>query len=939
MSAPTNAAAPTAASLAVVRALLDRATAKNHTGGVLGVHAAADWHGPETFSHQGATVRVAGCPSTLAVWEALRNSGDADWLVILTPREREELGGGVLAHLVGNNLRTPDPWQAVQQRFAADSLDSRLYARGAHSRELATGLLALLDDGKPTPAAGGVLTRDHALGFVALNQLHVTEPGLEIDVIAVFTWSMSAEATTRLAKLRNDGGNALAEEVIGWLAERCGAAASPVHALLATGRVDKLVPLGVVAGLLVTEERATSQAAGQFQGTYALGRLRPDDLAAWHADAAGILTHALASGEDAERAWQTLDAADAHARELGMVEYARESDLLPTGLRARLGELACELRAVLPSGSVTAASGGPGLAGRDEPLVTGGMAAAERALDTLRQHHLGTRDDTVRAYEAAMRLLRWLASDATSQAGTGDQLDLALRRQLAEDSWVDSAVNDAARGTGDTELADTLGELLGLARVRREAHDLRFGAALGNSTASGVAGVEQVLPEMVLPLAQQRPVLLLVLDGLSTAVANDLVSDTRSSGWAEYTLPGHQSRAGALAVLPTLTELSRSSLLCGELVQGNEDTERRGFAQLLKNARLEHQLSGGTGPPLFHKKQLDTSKPGQTLSADVHNAIADTEQLPLVGAVLNAIDDALHHTDPGGIEWSPSTVRHLKPLLEAARRAGRSVVITSDHGHVIERRQGTVRQHTATYGARARVATAEAPAAEDEVTVRGPRVLTADGTAILALDERLRYGPLNAGYHGGGAPAEAVVPVVLLQPGQVAALAGQVSIDGTTPAWWNSPVAVPAAGQSGRRAEPADEPPTPFEPSTAEERSGPAGTPAGGQPDERVVKLAKSVVASSTFKRQREIAGRVPIENRRIVALLGSMLAASDRRISAQQAAADLGVGLNRLRGALSAVKRILDIEGYVVLHYESESGQVILDETALREQFGIEDA
>ena len=36
---------------------------------------------------------------------------------------------------------------------------------------------------------------------------------------------------------------------------------------------------------------------------------------------------------------------------------------------------------------------------------------------------------------------------------------------------------------------------------------------------------------------------------------------------------------------------------------------------------------------------------------------------------------------------------------------------------------------------------------------------------MLAVDETLRYGPLKAGYHGGAAPAEAVVPVVVLAPG------------------------------------------------------------------------------------------------------------------------------------------------------------------------------
>jgi hypothetical protein len=38
----------------------------------------------------------------------------------------------------------------------------------------------------------------------------------------------------------------------------------------------------------------------------------------------------------------------------------------------------------------------------------------------------------------------------------------------------------------------------------------------------------------------------------------------------------------------------------------------------------------------------------------------------LVAAVLNTVDDTLHHTDPGGTEWKMSSIRHLKPLLGLA---------------------------------------------------------------------------------------------------------------------------------------------------------------------------------------------------------------------------------------------------------------------------------
>ena len=99
---------------------------------------------------------------------------------------------------------------------------------------------------------------------------------------------------------------------------------------------------------------------------------------------------------------------------------------------------------------------------------------------------------------------------------------------------------------------------------------------------------------MVLPLARSAPVLLLVLDGMSAGVGTEVVASVLSrtaDGWAEALLPGQARRAAALAVLPTLTEVSRASLLCGELRTGGQDVERRGYDALTRRLR-----PAGRGP-------------------------------------------------------------------------------------------------------------------------------------------------------------------------------------------------------------------------------------------------------------------------------------------------------------------------------------------------------
>ena len=144
--------------------------------------------------------------------------------------------------------------------------------------------------------------------------------------------------------------------------------------------------------------------------------------------------------------------------------------------------------------------------------------------------------------------------------------------------------------------------------------------------------------------------------------------------------------------------------------------------------------------------------------------------------------------------WGTDAVKHLAPLLDRARHAGRIVVLTADHGHVVERRQGTQRAYAGISSGRSRAATE--PAGDGEVLVTGPRVLLHDGRAVLAVDEHLRYGPLKAGYHGGAAPAEAVVPVAVLVPGVVPEHVSLHLAPPQEPAWWIDPVAsvLPASG-------------------------------------------------------------------------------------------------------------------------------------------------
>ena len=195
-----------------------------------------------------------------------------------------------------------------------------------------------------------------------------------------------------------------------------------------------------------------------------------------------------------------------------------------------------------------------------------------------------------------MRLTRWLARTLPGRPGVPARRCSAGTPTATPGS--DSAVNDAAAGVSDPDLGAGLAAVLAAVRARRAAHDAGVRRGAGRATPAttpawirhhaGVRHLEDLLPEVVLPLARNAPVLLLVLDGMSAGVGTEVIASVLAragDGWAEALLPGQTRRAAALAVLPTLTEVSRASLLCGELRTGGQDVERRGYAGADRRAR------------------------------------------------------------------------------------------------------------------------------------------------------------------------------------------------------------------------------------------------------------------------------------------------------------------------------------------------------------------
>jgi PglZ domain len=457
-------------------------------------------------------------------------------------------------------------------------------------------------------------------------------------------------------------------------------------------------------------------------------------------------------------------------------------------------------------------------------------------------------------------------------------------------------------------------------RERREklnglfAEALRIWNAEGSSTA-GCVPVERILEETVAPLAQHSHVLLLVLDGLSFPIFRELSVDLQRLGWTEA-VPDDAARADvAIAALPTVTEISRTSLLCGRLASGAANVEKSGFGTY--PALLAASKAAGK-PIVFHKGELGDT---MGLSQEVREAVG-TRDRRIVAVVYNAVDDHLSGSDQLHLRWSLDDLRLLKPLLYEAQTAGRALVITADHGHVIDEK--TV-QRSGTDGDRWR--THSGAVEQGEIALEGGRVQTPSGAnkVVCAWSEQLRYSSKKNGYHGGVAPQEVVVPLNVFLPSRIE-IEGWRSAAPEQPDWWED-----LHGSEAR-------PPAPVRPLDVK----PKKPAAKGQAElfEGVEPQAKRdwivmLFDASTYQQQKQLAARVAPADQDMRRLLEA-LDGRGGKLSKAALAQRLGLPLVRLSGFVNAARRVLNIDQSGILSLDETNAVVELNRELLEIQFQL---
>lgn len=181
------------------------------------------------------------------------------------------------------------------------------------------------------------------------------------------------------------------------------------------------------------------------------------------------------------------------------------------------------------------------------------------------------------------------------------------------------------------------------------------------------AALHQVASRLARRVEEGAKVLLVVIDGLGFAQWHPL---RRAAG-----LTVHDA-TGSLAMIPTLTSVSRQAIFAGELP--------RDFAQHIRNTNAEERLwrrfwteQGVADRDISYTKTLGHDV---DLTPEPHGRVA--------AVVVNAVDEIMHGADVLGDRqvavgvdlWARTGF--LRSLVGAATRAGYETWITSDHGNL-----------------------------------------------------------------------------------------------------------------------------------------------------------------------------------------------------------------------------------------------------------------
>lgn len=875
------------------------------------------WSGEQHYQDGGEQFAIYQCDSPLAMRIALRERNDADvTTVLVTPLEDLEVGQDILMRLQPRKIISLDGWQIVKALFQARSIDPRL----TQHRWIADRLIEQVPPEGFAPVPGGFLDAETAWPILLGRTIGLETPSP--DLVSLLKWSLNADNVTRFCSCPEQFQNVAAE----WLEGLAGPAVSVILKCLRSLKRPDAVPVGIAAGVVFHSSAGSElqKAAGKFEERCFGGMSVPEHvIATWHAAATEVVHTGLT---DTRSRVQIVARADGILDDVGAAAYATLSDTSRLGFEQRMATFGQRLEEVLNTP----------LDNIPDVLTT--------AHETVLAHDRSQREHRrIERLNMAVRLVRWLCNRQKSGAGESPtSLANAASEYLQDGGYVDWARLSLQGSEPERQLSTAYARLFEAVTAICEEKSQAFAKLLTDwsraaNADQSIVPVEEILDRVVAPIAASQPVLVIVLDGMSVAVFRELMADILGHEWALLADCQSGMQPG-LASIPSLTEVSRSSLLCGRLAQGNQTTEKKGFAEhpaLLATCRAKNP------PVLFHKASLMDADDA-SLAAGIRDAISSSHK-KVVGVVVNAIDDHLSKGDQLGTRWTRDEIKVLPVLLHEARLARRTVVLLSDHGHILD--SGTTQSQNAG-SHRWRIADDEPQTSEVRVT--GPRVqvpassgLETSGHAVIVpWSEKLRYASKANGYHGGVNLQEMVVPIAVLSASDEYPDGWDEALT-NDPDWWNEEIAEvegeepapvlrkPVRKKPAGRLFAIDDVDEPDASPEAAATAALVGAPAP------VADWIVALLESPVFAEQKRFAGRSVPQDEVFAQLLKS-LSSRGGKLTTSALCKVMNWPRMRLPGLLAVVQRVLNVDGYDVLKRDDTSDTVELDRDLLRRQFDI---
>lgn len=874
-----------------IRAQADSIATKDPKARVIGIHSVGRWTTGAGGAECGEALRIVQCDSPLAMREALASDADdSRKLVLITPLDNTAVPDDVRVRLARRKLHTIDVWQVVRTLFKASTVDPRVVSYPW----MAEHLLTLSAAGGCPAAPGGYLDLESAWAFL-LAQAVGLDTG-ELDLVRLLAWSSKGENVSRLRRLVP----AFRDAAIEWIVRIVGAPAACIfRCLLEDGEPDA-VAVGLAAQVVAHSKAKgkLDKALGRLEAGYLGGMtLHQSDADRWGAAAVEFVKSSAADDS-------TLRKSDALLKEIQAEEFAWLSDASLLGFDQRMARFGGALREAIRDG------------------VTSGL---ETALLSIHAHHSAGREKRrVAATEMALRLVRWLTYNRLTASSQAKSFVQGVDQYCSEDSFVDLARLTIRNGDAVAALSESYSDLFREVTNLQEAKAEHFACLLKDWTAAGSTSadlipVEKVLDRIVAPLATRVPVLVIVLDGMSMAVYWQLLRDIRARGWFSICPEGLTKQSPAIATIPSVTEFSRTSLLCGRLCNGDAAAEKVGFST---HAALLQASKAGKPPVIFHKATLQETD-DISLSSPVRAEIANVDRR-VVGVVVNAIDDHLLKGEQLNLSWRLDTIRVLGPLLKEAYDAVRTVILLSDHGHVVET---STRFGAADGGERWRAS--DGRVEPGEIVLSGNRVVVGNGIITVPWTENLRYAIKKNGYHGGSNPQEMIAPIAILSPTENFP-AGWVESQAVPPVWWDEKADVATATPQSTTITKAM-PDSLLDWREEEVVAQPSQLPSAPAP------WLANLFSSAVFGEQKRLAGRSYPNDENVLMHLISALDRSGGKMTAAAVARALEYPPLRLRGLLAVAQRVLNVDGYQVLGRDEDSDTVELNVELLKRQFGID--